>query len=195
MAVTRAEKESQLQALEGALKGVETAILVDYRGLDVPQVTELRRQLRAVKAQYKVVKNTLARRAVKGTPFEALDKHFEGTTAVAYTGGDPVALATTLTTFAKTAPAGVVKAAVIQGGRGHRTGDAAGQAGAVRQAAVPAAGPDGAAGQRAECGAARFADGADPGREEEERERERVIRISRGGTLVPAFKSRIQEQR
>ena len=115
MAVTRAEKESQLQALEGALKGVETAILVDYRGLNVPQVTELRRQLRAVKAQYKVVKNTLARRAVKGTPFEALDKHFEGTTAVAYTGGDPVALAKTLTTFAKTAPAVVVKAAVIQG--------------------------------------------------------------------------------
>ena len=115
MAVTRAEKESQLQALEGALKGVEPAILVDYRGLNVPQVTELRRQLRAVKAQYKVVKNTLARRAVKGTPFEALDKHFEGTTAVAYTGGDPVALAKTLTTFAKTAPAVVVKAAVIQG--------------------------------------------------------------------------------
>jgi len=115
MAVTRAEKESQLQALEGALKGVETAILVDYRGLDVPQVTELRRQLRAVKAQYKVVKNTLARRAVKGTPFEALDKYFEGTTAVAYTGGDPVALAKTLTTFAKTAPAVVVKAAVVQG--------------------------------------------------------------------------------
>src|SRR4029079_5891229 len=131
MAVTRVEKESQLQALEGALKGVETAILVDYRGLNVPQVTELRRQLRAVKAQYKVVKNTLAnravkaqyrffnnafaKRAVKGTPFEALDKHFEGTTAVAYTGGDPVALAKTLTTFAKTAPAVVVKAAVIQG--------------------------------------------------------------------------------
>ena len=87
----------------------------DYRGLNVPQVTELRRQLRAVKAQYKVVKNTLARRAVKGTPFEALDKHFEGTTAVAYPGGDPVALAKTLTTFAKTAPAVVVKAAVIQG--------------------------------------------------------------------------------
>jgi large subunit ribosomal protein L10 len=97
------------------LKGVETAILVDYRGLNVPQVTELRRQLRAVKAQYKVVKNTIARRAVKGTAFEPLEQFFEGTTAVAYTGGDPVALAKTLTTFAKGAPAVVVKAAVIQG--------------------------------------------------------------------------------
>src|SRR6476661_6608466 len=115
MAVTRAEKESQLQALEGALKGVETAILVDYRGLNVPQVTELRRQLRAVKAQYKVVKNTLARRAVKGTSFEPLDKHFEGTTAVAYTAGDPVALAKTLTTFVKATPTLTIKAAVVQG--------------------------------------------------------------------------------
>lgn len=115
MAVTRATKETQLAALEGAFKGVETAILVDYRGLDVPQVTELRRQLRAVKAQYKVVKNTLAKRAIKGTPFEPLDRFFEGTTAIAYTGDDPVALAKTLTTFAKSAPAVVVKAAVVQG--------------------------------------------------------------------------------
>ena len=115
MAVTRVEKESQLQALEGALKGVETAILVDYRGLNVPQVTELRRQLRAVKAQYKVVKNTLARRALKGTPFEPLSEHFVGTTAVAYAGEDPVALAKVLTTFAKATSALKVKAAVVQG--------------------------------------------------------------------------------
>jgi len=61
------------------------------------------------------VKNTLAIRAIKGTSFEVLEKHFVGTTAVAYTAGDPVALAKTLTTFAKTAPAVVVKAAVVQG--------------------------------------------------------------------------------
>lgn len=115
MAVTRATKESQLGALERTFRGVETAILVDYRGLDVPQVTELRRQLRAVKAEYKVVKNTLARRALKGTPFEPLEGYFVGTTAVAWTGEDPVALAKALTTFAKTAPAVVVKAAVVQG--------------------------------------------------------------------------------
>jgi len=115
MAVTRAEKQTQLEGLESAFKAVETAILVDYRGLNVPQVTELRRQLRAVKAQYKVVKNTLAKRALKGTAFEVLDKHFEGTTAVAFTGGDPVALAKTLTTFAKGAPTLQIKAAVVQG--------------------------------------------------------------------------------
>ena len=115
MAVTRATKESRLAEFAGAFEGVETAILVDFRGLNVPQVTELRRQLRAVKAQYKVVKNTLARRAVKGTAFESLDRFFAGTTAIAYTGEDPVALAKALTTFAKTAPAVIVKAAVVQG--------------------------------------------------------------------------------
>jgi large subunit ribosomal protein L10 len=115
MAVTRSEKETQLQGLETAFKGAETAILVDFRGLNVPQVTELRRQLRAVKAQYRVVKNTLARRALQGTAFETLDKHFVGTTAVAYTGDDPVALAKALTTFAKTAPALLIKAAIVQG--------------------------------------------------------------------------------
>jgi large subunit ribosomal protein L10 len=115
MAVTRADREIELQQLEAAFKGTETAVLVDYKGMNVPQVTELRRQLRTAKASYKVVKNTLARRAVKGTPLEALEKHFAGTTAVAYTAGDPVALAKTLTTFAKTAPTLTVKAAIVAG--------------------------------------------------------------------------------
>ena len=115
MAVTKAIKEAQLEELAGAFKGAQTAILVDYRGLNVPQVTELRRQLRAAKAEYKVVKNTLAKRALKGTPFEPLDAHFAGTTAVAYTAKDPVALAKALTTFAKGAPAVQIKAAVVQG--------------------------------------------------------------------------------
>ena len=115
MAVTRATKQAQLEALGEAFAGVDTAILVDYKGLNVPQVTELRRQLRAVKAQYKVVKNTLARRALSGTTFETLGEHFQGTTAVAYTDGDPVVLAKTLTTFAKTTPAVSIKAAVVQG--------------------------------------------------------------------------------
>src|SRR5215475_13895257 len=105
MAVTRADKEAELQQLEAAFKGSDSAVLVDYKGLNVPQVTDLRRQLRGAKAGYRVVKNTLAKRALKGTKFEALEKYFEGTTAVAYTEKDPVALAKTLTTFAKTAPA------------------------------------------------------------------------------------------
>src|SRR5207249_11135037 len=115
MAVTRADKEAELAQLESAFKGTDSAILVDYKGLNVPQVTELRRQLRSAKAGYKVVKNTIAKRALKGTSFETLEKYFEGTTAVAYTKTDPVALAKTLTTFVKTAPTLTIKAAVVQG--------------------------------------------------------------------------------
>ncbi len=115
MAVTKATKEEELQDLEKAFRGTESAILVNYKGLKVPEVTELRRQVRGAKAQYKVVKNTLARRALKGTAFEPLSEHFVGTTAVAYSGEDPVALAKVLTTFAKTAPALQIKAAVVQG--------------------------------------------------------------------------------
>jgi large subunit ribosomal protein L10 len=115
MAVTRLDKEAELQTLETAFKGSDSAIVVDYKGLNVPQVTELRRQLRTAKASYRVVKNTLARRALKGTPFQPLEKFFEGTTAVAYTATDPVALAKTLTTFLKGAPALKIKAAVVQG--------------------------------------------------------------------------------
>jgi len=115
MAVTRADKEAEFQQLEAAFKGSDSAVLVDYKGMNVPQVTELRRQLRTAKAKYKVVKNTIARRALKGSSFEALEKYFEGTTAVAYTDTDPVALAKTLTTFGKTAPTLKIKAAVVQG--------------------------------------------------------------------------------
>jgi large subunit ribosomal protein L10 len=115
MAVSRAEKEQELQDLASAFNAVDSAILVDYRGLNVPQVTELRRQLRAVKAQYRVVKNTLAKRASKGTKLSALETHFVGTTAIAYTEADVVAMAKALTTFMKGAPTLQVKAAVVQG--------------------------------------------------------------------------------
>ena len=149
MAVSRAEKEQELQELTSAFQAATTAILVDYRGMNVPAVTELRRQLRAANARYRVVKNTLAVRASKGTAFEVLDKHFEGTTAVAYTENDAVALAKTLTTFLKTAPTVSIKAAVVQGraikpAEVDRAGGAARQARAVREVVVPAAGPDAA---------------------------------------------------
>ncbi|MBP1635669.1 MAG: rplJ [Acidobacteria bacterium] len=117
MALTRNEKTQQLEQLAAAFEGVESAILLDFKGLNVPQVTELRRQVRAAKGQYRVVKNTLARRALKGTSFEPLAEFFQGTTAIAYTGTDPVALAKTLTGFARTAPALTIRAALVQGRR------------------------------------------------------------------------------
>ncbi len=115
MALTRTEKVTGLKTLETELKGAQSAILLEYKGLNVPQVTELRRQVRAAKGRYRVVKNTLARKAFKGTAFEPLSQHCTGTTALAYTGSDPVALAKVLTTFMKTAPVINIKGAVVQG--------------------------------------------------------------------------------
>jgi large subunit ribosomal protein L10 len=115
MALTRAEKQTELATLESELRAAQSAILLDFKGLNVPQVTELRRQVRAAKGRYRVVKNTLVKRALKGTAFEPLGAQCVGATALAYTGGDPVALAKVLTTFIKTAPALSIKAAVVQG--------------------------------------------------------------------------------
>jgi large subunit ribosomal protein L10 len=115
MAVSREEKTIELQELEAAFGKSESAILIDYRGIKVPEVTELRRQVKAARGTYRVVKNTLAKRALKGTSFEPLEPYFEGTVAVAYSASDPVELAKVLATFMKTAPALKVKAAVVQG--------------------------------------------------------------------------------
>jgi len=115
MAVSRAEKETEFNELAAAFKQTDTAVLVDYKGVTVPQVTELRRQVRAAGAHYRVVKNTLAKRAAAGTKLAVLDKHFAGPTAVVSTTKDPVAMAKVLTTFAKATPSMSIKAAVVQG--------------------------------------------------------------------------------
>jgi large subunit ribosomal protein L10 len=115
MAVSRAEKETEFGELEASFRGADTAILVDYRGVTVPQVTELRRQVRAAGASYRVVKNTIAKRAAAGTSLASLEKHFAGPTAVVFTKTDAVAMAKAVTTFAKTTPSLTIKAAVVQG--------------------------------------------------------------------------------
>ena len=115
MAVSRAEKETELGEIAAVFRAVDTAVLVDYKGVTVPQVTELRRQIRAAGASYRVVKNTLARRAASGTVLESCLDHFRGTTAVVSTGTDPVALAKALSAFMKTTPTLTIKAAVVQG--------------------------------------------------------------------------------
>ena len=115
MAVTRAGKEAQQQELESMFKAAGSVVLLDFTGLDVPAATELRRQVHKADAQYRVVKNTLAKRAVKGSAFEALGEAFVGTNAVACSETDPVPLVKALTTFAKTAPVLRVKAAIVQG--------------------------------------------------------------------------------
>ena len=115
MPITRAQKEDLVQSLAAEFGSADSVIVVEFKGLDVPQATELRRQVRSAQGKYRVVKNNLARRAIEGTPYEALTEHISGTTAVAFSSQDPVVLAKTLMGFAKKAPVLTLKAAVVQG--------------------------------------------------------------------------------
>jgi large subunit ribosomal protein L10 len=113
--MNRTEKQEAVDALSKDLAQSTNAILFAFAGLKVPEVTELRRQVRGTQSKYLVVKNTLALRATKGTALEPMAEHFVGATAVAYNRTSPVALAKVLTAFAKTNPNLVFKAAVIEG--------------------------------------------------------------------------------
>src|SRR4029077_3349308 len=115
----KTEKTEMVEPLSGDLQEGSNAIQFAFAGLKVPEVTELRRQVRGTQSQYLVVKNTLALRATKGTALEAVAEHFTGATAVVYNRTSPVALAKVLTNFAKTNPNLVFKAAVIQAKAAH----------------------------------------------------------------------------
>ena len=108
-------KQAVVAEVAEVAKTAQSAVAAQYRGLTVAEMTKFRVAARKAGVYVRVVKNTLARRAMQGTAFEALGEHFLGTTAVAYSGEDPVALAKVLTTFAKTAPALKIKGAVVQG--------------------------------------------------------------------------------
>ena len=115
MPVSRSVKEGQVVELGEALANADSIVLLDFTGLDVPRATELRRQVSAAQGKYRVVKNTIARRALAGTKFESLRESFEGTTAIAYSESDPVGLAKALVTFAKGSPELKVKTGVVAG--------------------------------------------------------------------------------
>ena len=113
--MNRTEKQALIDDLHAEFDKSPHAILVDFRGLTVPAVTEFRRKVRQSGSKYRVVKNSLALRAVKDTPLAGLAAKFENTTGVAYTGTDPVALAKTLVDFAKDHPQLVFKGGVVSG--------------------------------------------------------------------------------
>jgi len=113
--MNRTEKAAMLEVLELDMAKSSNAILFGFAGLKVTEVTDLRRQVRGTDSKYLVVKNTIALRATKGTPLEAVSQHFVGDTAVAYNKSNVVPLAKVLTTFAKTNPKLVFKGALIEG--------------------------------------------------------------------------------
>jgi large subunit ribosomal protein L10 len=115
MAVTRAKKTEQVEKLGKELKNVSSLIVTTYNKLTVAQDYELRKTLRSSGAKYTVVKNTLAELASKGTKVEPVLKDLAGVTSIAYTAGDPVALAKALSKYAKDNPEFTFKAGVVEG--------------------------------------------------------------------------------
>jgi large subunit ribosomal protein L10 len=115
MAVTKAKKIEQVEELGQELKAVSSMIVATYNKLTVAQDFELRKTLRSTGAKYRVVKNTLAERASKGTKVEEALKDLSGVTSIAYTSGDPVALAKALAKYAKDNPEFTFKAGVVEG--------------------------------------------------------------------------------
>ncbi len=115
MAVTKAKKVEQVEELGQELKTVSSMIVASYNKLTVAQDFELRKTLRSTGAKYRVVKNTLAEIASKGTKVEEALKGLSGVTSIAYTSGDPVALAKALAKYAKDNPEFTFKAGVVEG--------------------------------------------------------------------------------
>ena len=115
MAVTKAKKIEQANALAESLKDSKSGFVTEYGKITVAQDDELRKAVRGAGARYRVVKNTLAVRAAKGTAFEGVVKDLKGRTSIAYTKGDVVALAKALTKYAKDNPELTFKAGVVDG--------------------------------------------------------------------------------
>jgi large subunit ribosomal protein L10 len=115
MAVTRAKKIEQVEKLGKELQSVSSLIVTTYSKLTVAQDYELRKTLRSSGAKYVVVKNTLVERAAKGTKVEEVLKNLSGVTSIAYTSGDPVALAKALSKYAKDNPEFSFKSGVVEG--------------------------------------------------------------------------------
>ena len=116
---TREQKQKDLNVLTEKLNNSKSAMVVSFNKVTVNKDQEFRHQLREAGAQYQVVKNTLARIAVKGTQFEGASEHFKGVTAIAWTESDPVVLSKTISKFIKanadqyTFKAGVVDGRVV----------------------------------------------------------------------------------
>lgn len=115
MAKKRDEKQRIVDDLRQELLHVSTLVLTSFSGLTVEKDTELRRAVEAAGGKYQVVKNTLAELAAKGTQASQLLQQMKGNNAIAYTTGDPVALAKSLTKFAKDNETFRFRAGVVEG--------------------------------------------------------------------------------
>jgi large subunit ribosomal protein L10 len=112
---TREQKATEVSELTEQIGKASNAFLIDFKGITVPQVTELRKQVRQANSGYVVVKNTLALIALKDSPIINMKEQFTGPTAIAFNASDAVVLAKALTMFAKDVPAVQFKGALLNG--------------------------------------------------------------------------------
>lgn len=111
----RAEKTQVVDRLNQTFREHESVLLIDFTGLNVPEATILRRRISESGSTFLVIKNRLVLRAIEDTSLAALKEHFRGPTALAYTGGDLVALAKILKDFIHTHPGMNFKAGIVEG--------------------------------------------------------------------------------
>jgi len=109
------EKVETVEDLKTRLRGVKTVMLAEYRGLTVQQLSDFRKQLKAVSAEYKIVKNRLAKLAIGSSELKALGGELKGPTGLILGKGDPVSVAKAVHTFARTNQALVIKAGFVDG--------------------------------------------------------------------------------
>jgi len=112
---SKGKKKEELDALKKDLLEAKNLFVTQFQGMTVSQDTELRIKIRETKSKYRVVKNTLAKKAADGTPAQNVAKAFDGSTAIAYNANDPVSLAKALTAYAKNNPLFVFKAGMVEG--------------------------------------------------------------------------------
>src|SRR6266850_7031734 len=112
---SKGKKKEELDALQKELSDAKNLFVAQFQGMTVAQDTDLRQKIRQTKSKYRVVKNTLVRKATQGTPAENVSKSFDGSTAIAYNANDPVSLAKALSAYAKANPLFVFKAGMVEG--------------------------------------------------------------------------------
>jgi large subunit ribosomal protein L10 len=115
MSKIRPAKVATVDEVKAKVDATSTAVVTEYRGLTVAEISHIRRQLRTLGADYKVFKNTLVRRAVSGTSVEPITQFLEGPTAIAFVEGDVSTVAKALRDLAKTSPKLILKGGVLDG--------------------------------------------------------------------------------
>lgn len=113
--MARPEKEAAVQDITEILEKAQSVFVTDYRGLNVEKMEQLRSKFREASVSYRVVKNTLGRRAAKNAGYDSMVEYLQGPSAIAYSFDDPSAPARVIQEFAKKEEKPVIKMSIFEG--------------------------------------------------------------------------------